>query len=243
MVRKNRTSIDCACVIHGNAYDWTYVDRLYNMINRNMDSNIRFHVYTESDRPVPDYMIKHNLINWPDANKHKRGWWYKMQLFNAEQFDGDLLYFDLDVVIIDKLDWIVELPTSKFWAIRDFKYLQNKNLYQINSSVMWWNVSQFDWVWQKFKSSDMDSEMRLHQGDQDYIDSTIGQNQIQYFPVEKIISWRWESYNGGITFHNRAEKQPGAGTITTKDTSVLVFHGQPKPHEMLDDVVVKQHWN
>jgi hypothetical protein len=26
--------VDCACVIHGAGYDFTYVDRLYNMLNR-----------------------------------------------------------------------------------------------------------------------------------------------------------------------------------------------------------------
>lgn len=243
MDRENRTSIvNCACVIHGDLYDWVYVEKLYNMLQRNFESDVKLHVYTEHNRPVPDHMIKHSLENWPEANHKRKGWWYKMQLFNQEHFTGDLLYFDLDVVIVNKLDWITKLSTNNLWAIRDFRYVQQENLYQINSSVMWWNVSCFDWVWKKFKDSNIKHEMRSHQGDQDYIDFVVAQNQRQYFPEDHIISWRWQSNNGGITFPERVAKQPGAGTVIPDNTSVLVFHGRPKPHELLDDVVIRQHW-
>lgn len=166
-----------------------------------------------------------------------------MQLFNQEHFAGDLLYFDLDVVIVDSLDWMTNLSSNKFWAARDFRYLQQENLYQINSSVMKWNVAKFDWVWQEFKNSDIKNQMSQHQGDQDYIDSVIPQNKRQYFVEDRVISWRWQSNNGGIVFPQRTARQPGAGTVIPDNTSVLVFHGQPKPHELPQDVVIKQHWS
>lgn len=242
MVQENRASIDCACVIHGSAYDWQYVENLYNMLERNMLRPIRFHVYTEPDRPVPEYMIKHSLAECPAANVRKRGWWYKMQLFNQEHFTGNLLYLDLDLVVIRDLTWITDLPSHKLWAIRDFKYLQNENLYQINSSVMWWNVSTFDWLWQKFKNSDPATEAKRHNGDQDYIDKHVEQRARAYFPTDSMLSWRWQLWEGGLQFPYNRTKYPGAGAIIPDSTSVLVFHGQPKPHELLDNVVIKQHW-
>jgi hypothetical protein len=187
-------------------------------------------------------MIKHILDDWPEANRHKKGWWYKMQLFNQEHFNGDLLYLDLDVVIVNKLDWITKLSTNNFWSIRDFRYVQKEHLYQINSSMMWWNVPQFNWVWQKFKNSNIKNEMSMYKGDQDYIDFVIPQTQRQYFPEDRIISWRWQSNDGGMIFPEKTAKRPGAGTVISDNTSVLVFHGQPKPHNLLEDVVIKQHW-
>ena len=84
MAKKNKTStvsgpIDCACVIYGDTYSWTYVERLYSMLNRHLSADIRLHVYTEAERPVPDPMIKHVLTSWGDLG-HRRNWWYKMQL-------------------------------------------------------------------------------------------------------------------------------------------------------------------
>lgn len=242
MDKTNRTSIDCACVIHGDLYDWQYVEKLYNMLQRNFNLEVKFHVYTEHNRPVPGYMIKHDLENWPEANRHKKGWWYKMQLFNQEHFAGDLLYFDLDVVLVNSLDWICELPTGKFWAIRDFRYLQNENLYEINSSMMWWNVAEFDWVWKKFKTSNIGNEMKTHTGDQDYIESVLSQNQRQYFLEDRVVSWKWQAHDGGLEFGAKAPRRPGTGTEILDNTSVLVFHGQPKPHNLLDNIVIKQHW-
>ena len=64
--------IDCACVIHGDVYQWHYVDTLYSMLTRNLSRPIRMHVYTEHDRPVPPHMIKHVLTEWPGIQGAKK---------------------------------------------------------------------------------------------------------------------------------------------------------------------------
>ena len=131
--------IDCACVIYGDTYSWTYVERLYNMLSRHLSAGVRLHVYTEAERPVPAPMVKHVLTSWGDLG-HKRNWWYKMQLFNTEHHAGPLLYFDLDTVIVQSIDWIVQSNLDYFWAIRDFKYLWRPTDYGVNSSIMWWDT-------------------------------------------------------------------------------------------------------
>lgn len=246
MVTQNSTStrtIDCACVIHGSGYDWNYVDRLYNMLNRHVGHNIRLHVYTEADRAVPSHMIKHELEQWQNISGPKRSWWYKLQLFNSQHHQGDLLYFDLDTVIVRDISWIVDNPTHKLWTVKDFKYLQSPNYVGMNSSVMWWNVDQFSWVWDQFKKIDINIVTRAYQhGDQQYIGETVTYNNIRYLDSSKIQSWRWQAYNGGTEFPSRQYRTPGTGTHMDQDVAVLVFHGQPKPHELLTDDVIKQHW-
>ena len=127
------TPVDCACVIHGDAYSWQYVDTLYSMLTRNLSRPIRMHVYTEHDRVVPPHMIKHVLTEWPGIRGSKKSWWYKMQLFNSEHHEGQLLYLDLDTVIVNNLDWITQLGSAYFWAIHDFKTLWRPTFQGINS--------------------------------------------------------------------------------------------------------------
>lgn len=246
MAKENRTStgvIDCACVIHSDGYDWTYVERLHNMLSRNLNRVIRFHVYTEADRAVPSYMVKHVLKEWPGVAGPKKSWWYKLQLFNSEHHRGDLLYFDLDTVIVRDISWIVQLPPEKLWTIRDFRYLQASGWSGMNSSVMWWNVPKFDWLWRKFEQSNLTTVMQEHRhGDQDYIMKNLGHNNIRFFENQKVQSWRWQIWEGGLEFPRKLTKNPGSGAVIPNDTSVLVFHGQPKPHELLNNVVIKQHW-
>lgn len=244
MARQNSAStepIDCACVIHGSGYSWDYVERLRNMLLRNLSPDIRFHVYTEPERKVPAHMIKHDLELWPTINGPKKSWWYKLQLFNPEHHQGNLLYFDLDTVIIRDVSWIARLPTQHLWGIRDFKYLQKPNSMSLNSSVMWWNVSHLSHVWSDFKKSGILDTANRFRGDQDYLQAVLGHKKMQFFGEDQVQSWRWQCVDGGYDFKSRHHRKPGQGTQFNDNTSVLVFHGNPKPHQ-INDKVVQEHW-
>jgi hypothetical protein len=231
--------IDCACVIHGDAYDWDYVEKLNHMVARHLPNHyVKFHVYTEESRWVPKYMIKHVLHEWPGVAGPKRAWWYKLQLFNAEHHSGNLLYFDLDTVIVRDLTWITECDPVNVWTVRDFKYLQNPDLYAMNSSVMWWNVPTFNWAWQKFIKADVADTIRQHRlGDQEYLNKTLTHRHIRFFDQNLVQSWRWQANHGGVIFPDRVHREPGTGTKISESVSVLVFHGNPKPHQIADPVI------
>lgn len=243
MAKKNRIStdsvIDCACVIHGTGYDWQYVERLYNMLSRNLPQGIRFHVYTEHDRSVPPHMVKHILDDWGIGGP-KRSWWYKMQLFDARHHVGNLLYFDLDTMIVNDLRWITELSTEHFWTIRDFRYLQHP-CSSMNSSMMWWNVSKFAHVWHDFCREPRDLIIRRYHGDQDYLNVAITHQYKRFWDDQHFQSWRWQCQEGGYDFPRRRHRAPGAPAQVDPAASVIVFHGQPKPHQIRDPIV-EAHW-
>ena len=232
--------IDCACVIHGNGYGWEYVDRLYSMLNRHITPGIRLHVYTEEHRTVPAPYIKHSLLNWGITGP-KKSWWYKMQLFNAEYHCGPMLYFDLDTVIVDNIDWVWKLPLTYFWAVRDFKYLWKPTNYGINSSVMWWDTNSFDYIWRNFKVENLTNIMRKYPGDQDYISEAIPKTDRRFFEEQRVKSWRWQCLDGGYNFTQKRHLLPNTGTSFANPTSIMVFHGNPKPIDVADPVIV-QHW-
>jgi hypothetical protein len=83
--------------------------------------------------------------------------------------------------------------------------------------------------------------MQQYHGDQDYISVTIPENQRRLFEVEKIQSWRWQCLDGGYHFRTKKHQNPGAGTYIAPETSIMVFHGNPKPSETTD-CIVSQHW-
>jgi len=235
----NAAAIDCACVIHSDGYSWDYVDRLYNMVSRNLSHPVNFHVYTEADRAVPDHMIKHNLVEWPGIAGSRKSWWYKMQLFDSSQFAGQLLYFDLDVVITGNLDWILQLPTRNFYAIHDFRRLWKPTSRTINSSVMYFNTSTYNYVWEKFCQHNIDTVVASYKGDQDFITATVDPNHLRYFELERIVSWRWQIVNDGV---RQRQIVKTAREITVPATaSVLIFHGNPKPHE-IDNEIIGKYW-
>jgi len=245
MVTTNTTGftdpvIHCACVIHGTAYDWTYVERLHNMVRRNITGEIQWHVFTEADREVPPHMIKHALIDWPQIRGPKRGWWYKVQMFNPYFHQGNLFYFDLDTVIVSNLDWIRNIDPTKFWAIKDFKYLQRRAS-SFNSSTMWFDVARYSYLWDEFSKHNVNDITRRYPGDQDFISANVKVEHQRFFPEHLFESYRWQALNGGYDFRQRRFVKPGKGVTINPSTSVLVFHGSPKPHEV-NDPLIQQLW-
>lgn len=229
--------IHCACVIHGDAYSWDYVEKLHNSLQRNLTPTVILHVYTEASRVVPSHMVKHSLIDWPGIAGPKKAWWYKIQLFNTKNYSGQLLYFDLDTVIINNIDWVWQLDTNYFWAAKDFRYLFDQKRVTINSSVMWFDVKQFEYVYNRFE---LNTSKHYH-GDQDYIHAIIPAANRRYMDTEKISSWRWEVFDGGFDFKTRKPLKPDTGATIAPTTDIIVFHGKPKPHEVAD-MNILTHW-
>lgn len=231
--------IDCACVITGDKYDFDYVHKLYNGLTRGFTNPVTLHVYTEESREVPKPYVKHTLKNF--KTRHDKGWWHKLQLFNPGLFDGQLLYFDLDVVIVNSLDWILDLDTKYFWGIRDFNYLWSERRIELNSSIMYFNTTKFRYVWNEFNKMSTHWMNRLH-GDQNFIWRQIPPDTQRYFNELQVKSYKWECLDGGWDNDRRVYRAPGTGTVIPKETSVLIFHGKPNPNEV-NDKVIKKFWN
>lgn len=234
--------MDCACVIHGDAYEWRYVDRLYDMLRANSNREIRLHVFTEPTRPVPTHMVRHDLVDWPGVGGPKKAWWYKIQMFDPRHFSGRLLYMDLDVVIVRNIDWIWNLNPRYFWAVHDFRRLWRPTWQGINSSIMLWDTQRWQHVWQEFQDRNIAATIKQFHGDQDFLNSVIDPAELRFIDPEQIHSWRWEIKDGGMDIKSRTYKRPDAGSVLTPKTSVIIFHGEPKPHQVLDTIIQK-HWN
>lgn len=233
--------MDCACVIHGDRYDWTYVERLYNMLKRNSTYDISFHVFTEKKRTVPPHMIKHVLEDWPGVAGPKKAWWYKMQMFNPAHVSGKLLYMDLDVVITKNIDWMWNLDTRYFWAIRDFKCLWRPTWRGMNSSIMLWDTTHWNKIWTEFQNRNIAATVKQFHGDQDFLNSLITDKHLRFFDQDAIKSWRWQIKDGGLDMKTRSYNKLGAGSVLDPKTAVMIFHGSPKPHEIADPVI-SQYW-
>jgi len=233
--------IHCACVIHDTKYDFSYVDKLYRGLCRNLTPRVILHVYTESNRPVPEPYVKHSLVEWPGVRGPKQSWWYKIQVFNPEHHSGQLLYFDLDTVIVHNIDWIWKLPSKNFWAVKDFKYLFRSRRVTLNSSVMWFDTGKYKFVYDNFDYKSLKKTAVRYHGDQDYIHQQLSSKHINYFDTNKIKSYRWQVKEGGYNFATRKHHNPGARTVLDNDTSILIFHGSPNPHECMDKEV-QAHW-
>lgn len=205
--------ITVACVWWGNLYGKEYVEKLRNSVKRHLTIPHDFVCLTDRD-DVPDGVIKIPLEVGPE------GWWQKTSLFKPGLFKGKVLFLDLDVIIINSLDKFATIE-NPFTMIENFG--PNKKHAAHNSSVMVWTPSkQTEKIYTQF-SEEVTKE--LH-GDQCWIWRVMDKDITNY-----VHDWV-DSYKYGKLPNWRRQ---------TENTSIIIFHGQPKPHSNIEPIL-KQHW-
>ena len=226
------------CVKWGNKYISKYANVLNNMAKRHTTVPYTFHCLTDDPTGLdPDI----NVIKLPNDPCIK-SWWSKLWMFSPEMpLKGNILYFDLDVVIFDNIDPLFSYNTGKFNIIRDFNRCRVKDWKQSNSSCMGWKAGTMDHLYNNFVKNHQ-RIMQQNWGDQDWI-MKAGKEQITHWPDEWIRSYKWEMRDrshldriGGIrNFKVKAEP------LVHNLCNVAVFHGEPHPHQVEDDWV-KENW-
>ena len=188
-----------------------YVNRLYDMVRRNLPEGFsgRFVCFTDNPEGLTE-----GIIAKPLPVDGLTGWWNKLALFMEGVFDkGDrVLYFDLDTVIVSKLDDIAAYD-GPFAILRD--YYRPKG-YQ--SSVMAWEAGTNTEIWSEWERH---GRPEIEGGDQAWIEDFNAVFLQEMFP-HNFVSYKVHCQHG-----------------IPRGARVVVFHGNPRPHEVAGNWVEK----
>jgi hypothetical protein len=225
------------CLKWGNKYSPEYVNKLKNMVERNLSLPYEFVCFTEDSKGI-DKSIRCEPLPLLPVN----GWWYKLWFLSKDfPLSGTILFLDLDIVIFKNIDKLFTYNiTDEFCIIRDFNRSSNTNWNRINSSVFRYQSQTYDQVFEKF-ISDPYTHLRKFQGDQDFMFKYI--NQRTLWPDEWIQSYKWEmrSKNDLARIDGKRNFKTIGSPIIKPQTAIAVFHGEPNPKECLDPWV-KENW-
>jgi hypothetical protein len=86
-------------------------------------------------------------------------------------------------------------------------------------------------------SHNIQALIKQYHGDQDYLNTVLNQTNLRFVQDGLIKSWRWQIKDGGMDMHTRIYRRPDAGTVLDPVSRILVFHGRPKPHEVMDPII------
>ena len=226
-----KSDIHVVCVKWGDKYPAEYVNRLYAMVQKNLDIPHQFHCLTEQSSGIDS---KVHILSLPITSYE--GWWIKLMLFQQDFFglQGRIIYLDLDLVITGNIDFLAEdnvgLSIIENWS-------RNR---MWNSSVMSFRIGSLQFVWDRFALESFEEVKMRYNGDQEWIFHCIPEAHI--YPKQKIISYK-KSCNArfGKCFvwtGLRLEPPKWLKAKLPVGARIVVFHGKPDP----DDVVDK-HWN
>ena len=237
MIGVHAMSNHIICVKWGNKYTAQYVNVLKSMCARHSTVPYQFHCVTEDPKGLD---LDINVIPLPNLPGIKT-WWSKLYMFSPElPIQGNILYFDLDVVIFRNIDQLFSHNTKKFMIIRDFNRCRVPDWNSSNSSCMRWQKGQLDYIWNEFIPNPS-KVMQSNHGDQDWITKRAN-DDINHWPDEWIRSYKWEMIGYKETRIIKDKKYTFQKPPTiTEENLVAVFHGKPDPHEC-DDAFVVDNW-
>ena len=158
-----------ACVCYGDKYPPEYVQKLYNMVERNTTIDYKFYCFTDLVKLHKQVEGDIEFQKFPEDDL--QGWWNKMQLFHTNSpLEGTTLYMDLDVCITENIDcFFTYKPDMSFVGMNDF----NPATKGWNSSVMKFkNADLHKKLWLKFMD-DRPNLLRRFAGDQNLLSEFI----------------------------------------------------------------------
>lgn len=202
-------TLNFVCVKWGDRYSFEYVNILYDMIGRNLPVGTqgKFICFTDNNYGLHESIITQPLIDG------LAGWWNKMSLFRERGDDDDtMIYFDLDTVITGALDDIVKYE-GPFAILRDF-YRPNG----LQSSVMIWRMELFYGIWDAYKLAGFPQDWPG--GDQKWLENYFSSIEFKPDILQDLFPGRFSSYKADCQL------------MFPNGTSVVVFHGLPRPHEV-----------
>ena len=224
------------CVKWGGKYISKYANVLESMCKRHVTVPFEFHCITENSQGLDPHI---KTIELP-KDLGVKSWWNKLWMFGSHfPLQGNILYLDLDIIIHKNIDELFKINPDKFMIIRDFNRCRMKDWNVCNSSVMRWKTGTMNYLWDEFKANPS-RVMGSNPGDQDWITKRARANEhINFWPDNWIRSYKWEMIGYKDTKARRGskfifEKKP---TITNENR-IAVFHGEPKPFNCGDQIVI-----
>lgn len=210
-----------ACVLRsGGDYAPDYVIRLRNMVRRHIAREHSF--VCLSDLDIPEVDVRPLVHDWP-------GWWSKIELFRPGLFEGQVLYLDLDTVLVDGIDDIAGYRG-------ELCMLSGFGRGQPASGMMSWQAGLWSAIYEAFRADPQEHMARLrvgsrnapgHVGDQGFIAETVGTGMD-----------RWQSLAPGIV-GKRAVRENGYRL--PNGTRVVCWSGKPRLHNLEADWL-RRHW-
>src|SRR5574343_862843 len=228
--------INIVCLKHGAKYSAEYVNKLFNMVTRNLKLPHNVVCFTDDPTGI-NSNVECRLL---PTDSRFSGWWWKPYIFSKDQFlESDVnLFIDLDMVIVNDMAPLFDYP-GNIVGMRDVIATIHPRIEKLGSAVIRWQ-GDYSRIWEELVKQP--HVMKSRHGDQDWILHLL-KNEMARFPIEWIPSYKW-----GIRNKSELVIKDGRYVFSTvrnvdvpNDAIILAFHGTPNPEDVNDQVIL-DHW-
>ena len=206
----------------GNRYSSDFVNRLYMSILRHTKNKTRLFCFTDDDsnidkniicKPLPKIKIPKQISLTP---------WRKISIWKYPliEFNGDILFLDLDLVITGNLDKFFEYKKGKYCVIENWTQIGKKIG---NTSCFRFPNKKYHYIFENFEKNGQDIWKKYHI-EQVYLSKHIDEQH--FWPEDWCKSFK----------HNLLPRWPlriWKPATLCKNTSIVAFTGKPDPDDVL----------
>lgn len=222
--------VNIICMKWGSKYGANYVNTLYAMIARHITLPFQLTCFTDDPNGIDSRVRICELptLELP-AGAPERGW-NKLTTLQADLggLTGDVLFLDLDVVIVANIDELFSYP-AEFAIIRDAK-LQRRLIG--NSSVYRFKVGRYQEILDKFRQQYAEIQQTFR-NEQAYLSHEIHQRgELSFWPEAWCPSFKYHCMQPWPLAYFQDAKIPAGAKI-------IIFHGHPEPHEAIQGITHK----
>lgn len=204
----------------GTRYGPEYVNRLYNMVQRNTERETRFICFTDDATDVEPGI---EIMPLPAISIPERvAWtpWRKLSLWQhpLENLSGDALFLDLDLIITGNLDEMFDYKPGQYVVIHNWTQPGQRIG---NTSAFRFPIGKYAHIYNDFVH-DPERILTRYRIEQQYISDKIPEQE--FWPSEWCLSFK----------HNILPPWPQR-FFTTPDlpatAKIIAFTGKPDPED------------
>ena len=209
------------CMKWGDKFDADYVNRLYDMVERNLKIPHRFVCFTDNAEGInPNVEIREipplNEEGIPDRM------WKKLTVFNEKLADlqGQALFLDLDIIIRDDLTPFFEAE-GEFLIIKDWDFPHD---IIGNSSVFRFEIGKHPDIIEHFYQEGKDIRKR-YKNEQAFLTYEMYRKGIlKYWDKNWCVSFKCNCLHKFPLCWFKVPRDP-------EESKILIFHGKPTPKQ------------
>lgn len=225
-------AVNVLCIKWGKKYGPEYVNKLHNMVGRNLKRPFRFVCLTDDAAGIdPQIEVKPIPAIGFDEFDQRKPWtfahgWLKLTSFASPLYDlqGRTLFLDLDIVILDSLDPFFE-QRGEFIVIKEWDKSDGTG----NTSAYIYTIGAHTDALDHLKNNFPDSIADVR-NEQEFITGYLSrQGKLSYWPEAWCRSFKRHCLRRGLMgWFAPPVIPPGA--------RIIAFHGKPNPPDAIAGV-------
>jgi hypothetical protein len=220
------------CLKWGTRYGPEYVNRLYSMVKRHTERDLRFICITDDPSGIGSgvEIIPMPAFTLPEFFRYRP---FRRMFIWQDDFcglSGNVLHFDVDLVVTGSIDGFFDHePDCAFVSAENWTQFGQSIA---NMSVFRFRIGSNPHLWSQFEADPMKA-FNLYRNSQTYVSRNV--NEMAFYPREWCLSFK----------HSLMPTWPLNLFVTPslpEGTKLVVFTGKPDPDEAIEGRWPREHW-